>query len=410
MLMDIKNYMRIVIAGAGIGGLVTALALHRSGFTNITLIESAKELKALGLGISLRPEAIRILYKLGLTSGLEAVAVQTTEVQYMDNDGNLVWRHLCGRGAANEYPQCSIHRGELQVLLVSAVRRVLGVRALRTGIKVERVEQSPREVTVQCKNQRTGDTLSISADLLIGADGIDSVVRAGLHPSADSARLSPIIMWRGATLLDHFLDGKTMTLTHDQHWSRLVVYPISKPALDTDRILVNWACLVPAEKYRLDHPSGWSQSEGLESILKYFSGWNLDWIDIQQLLHESQVILHCPMVDRDPLPFWSMGRVTLLGDAAHLMYPMGSNGASQAILDAAMLAKSLVINDRFESALIDYECKRRDAVGRLVFASRKREAEERAAAVIPLPDKKVVFPRIIDNYRLSTKDSRDISI
>jgi len=410
MLMDIKNDMRIVIAGGGIGGLVTALALHRSGFNNITLIESARELRPVGLGISLKPEAIRILYKLGLSSGLEEVAVQAREVRYMDQDGNIVWQHLCGKLAANEYPQLSIHRGKLHMILVSAVQRVLGSGSLLTGTKIEHVAQGLGAVTLQCRDRSTCGSYSISADLLIGADGVDSVVRSCLHPNVAKDRSSSIVMWRCTTLLDHFIDGETMTVTHDSKWSRLVVYPISKPHLDTRKVLVNWACLVPLEKCRSYYSIDWNQPDGLEIIFQYFSDWNLDWVDIKQLRYKSQTVLTHQMVDRDPLPFWSMGRVTLLGDAAHLMYPLGSNGASQAILDATALAEALSTNDRIDSALIDYENRRRDAVYKLVLAIRKREEEERATATLPLADKKVVFPRIVDNYRLSAKGSRRISI
>jgi len=405
--MSIKLHSRIIIVGAGIGGLVTALALHRAGFSKITLLESVKEIKPLGVGINIQPEAVRILCKYGMTGKLEETGIATAELRYLDHRGVPVWTQACGKAAGNEYPQYSIHRGELQMLLLSAVYQRLGKEAIRTGVALVHVTQTPQEVTLHCKNKQTKEEL-LKADLLIGADGIDSVVRATLHSDANSVQWSAITIWRGVTLLDRFLDGQTMTITHDQQWSRLVTYSISRRHADSGKALVNWVCLVPVKESPENFEADWNKSGQLKDVLPYFAHWNLDWLDVQRLLRKSELILQYPMVDRDPLPFWSMGRITLLGDAAHLMYPMGANGASQAILDAEALACALAQNNDLRAAFTDYENKRRDAVYKMVLANRKREQEEWAAAALPVRDKQYEIQKIANVYHGVTAPARCI--
>jgi len=406
--MSIELHSRIVIVGAGIGGLAAALALHRSGFSNVTLLESVKEIKPLGVGINIQPEAVRILCKFGMTEQLEETGIATAELRYLDHRGVPVWTQACGKAAWNEYPQYSIHRGELQMLLLSTVYQRLGKEAIRTGVALTHVTQTPQEVTLHCKNKQTKEEELLKADLLIGADGIDSMVRSTLHPDANSVRWSAITMWRGVTLLDHFLDGRTMTITHDQQWSRLVTYPISRRHANNGKALVNWVCLVPVRESPENCGADWNKSGRLEDVLPYFAHWNLDWLDVRHLLRKSELILQYPMVDRDPLPFWSMGRITLLGDAAHLMYPMGANGASQAILDAEALACALAQNNDLRAAFTDYENKRRDTVYKIVLANRKREQEEWAAATLSVRDKQYAIQKITNAYHDVTAPARCI--
>jgi len=268
--MKIGKKSRVVIVGAGIGGLVSALYLNRVGFSNVTLIESVNEIKPLGLGINVQPEAVRILYKLGLKPDLIKAGVPTSELRYLDQRGQLVWRQACGVSAGNEYPQYSIHRGEFQMLLLDAVWRYLGQDAVRTGIKILDVTQDSEKVLLDYMDQRTGGKGALEADFLIGADGIDSVTRSKLHPGSSPARWSSITMWRGATFMDRFLDGQTMTITYDQKWSRLVTYPISRPDSDNGKILVNWVCLVPVNKSHPDCLADWNKSGKLEEVLPYF--------------------------------------------------------------------------------------------------------------------------------------------
>jgi len=404
--MRITPCSRIIIGGAGIGGLVTALYLFHLGFRNVKLIESAKEMRALGLGINIQPEAVRVLSDLGLAKGLEQTGIATAELRYLDSSGDLIFRQPCGIRAGNQFPQYSIHRGELQSLLLAEVNRVLGEEAILTGLEIVDVSQSSREVTVSCKNKRMGGDCTLKSELLIGADGIDSAVRSKLHPGSESVKWNLINIWRGVTLLDSFLDGKTMTIICDRNWSRLVMYPISKSHAGNGKVLVNWVCLVPSGRSQLEYSPAWNKSGRLDDVLPYFESWDLGWLDVKALLSQSESILQYPMVDRDPLPFWSRGRITLIGDAAHLMYPTGGNGASQSILDAAGLAFSLLANDDIDSALVDYESRRRDSVYRLVLANRKRETEEWKVAAMPLEDKRFFIKEIFENYDSDTKSSR----
>ncbi|WP_156469142.1 FAD-dependent monooxygenase [Cephaloticoccus primus] len=405
----ITSNSKIVIAGAGIGGLTTALSLHKAGFTNIEIIESARELKPLGLGINILPEAVGVLYRLGLMQQLRKTGIATAEFHYMDQTGNLIWSQRCGLGAGKAYPQYSIHRGELQMLLFSVVNQRLGSQAIKLGTCLEHIEQTAKQVTLHCRNREDDDTFQASADLLIGADGIHSTVCSTLHPHAPSINWSPFTIWRGITLMDTFLDGQTMILTHDPKWTRLATYAISKRHADSGKALVNWLCLVPHATLRANNISDGNTSGSLGDVLPYVAHWNLDWLDVTNLLSNSQLILQYPMVDRDPLPFWSKGRVTLLGDAAHPMYPTASNGASQAIVDAAVLSSSLARTNDLSTALAEYEHKRRDASYGIVLANRKREREEWAAATMATHAKRAEMNRIISNYNQETEIARKVS-
>jgi 2-polyprenyl-6-methoxyphenol hydroxylase-like FAD-dependent oxidoreductase len=332
----------VLIVGAGIVGLTTALALDKAGI-DARVVEAAPELRPLGVGINLQPHAVRELTELGLADALEATGLQTREMITMDRFGNRIAVYPRGRYAGYAWPQYSIHRGELQLLLAAAVRDRLGPDALRTGLSFEEFEEHSEGVQARLRDRASGEVVTLRADLLVGGDGIHSTVRRLLHPGEGAPLWNGIRLWRGATEVDDFLTGDTMIVAGAHNVGRLVAYPISKTAAESGRCLVNWAMevRVSSDPRAEETTANWTREGRLEDVLPYFSDWRIDGLDVPGLLKNAEWILDYPMVDRDPLPFWGRGRVTLAGDAAHPMYPVGSNGGSQAILDARILAREL---------------------------------------------------------------------
>jgi 2-polyprenyl-6-methoxyphenol hydroxylase-like FAD-dependent oxidoreductase len=372
------NTVHIVIAGAGIGGLTTALTLHARGISTIVL-EAAREIRPLGVGINIQPAAIAELTALGLGDELAAAGIATREHRYLDDTGAMLWAEPRGVAAGHQHPQYSLHRGELQMMLLAAVRDRLGPRAVRTGTRLTGFDQTPEGVSAHATD-RTGRTSEVEAAALIGADGINSAVRAQLHPRQMAVKPAGIHMWRGLTELDSFLDGRTMILANDKHGARLVAYPCSARYGQRGKVLLNWVCLVPAERTAASSEAGWDSPGRLADVLPHFSAWDFGWLSVPDVLSRSGQILQYPMVDRDPLTRWGSGRVTLLGDAAHLMYPIGANGASQAILDAGALAGELARDDDVTAALDRYEAARRPATTAIIQANRDMDHAERDMA------------------------------
>ncbi|MEV0171125.1 flavin-dependent oxidoreductase [Streptomyces sp. NPDC050803] len=362
----------IVIAGAGIGGLTAALALHARGLT-ATVLESAPEIRPLGVGINIQPVAVAELIALGLGDALAATGIPTREHRYLDRRGATLWTEPRGVAAGHPAPQYSIHRGELQQLLLDAVRERLGADAVRTGAEVRGFEQTDGQVTV-----RVGDMTTVEASALVGADGLNSAVRAQLHPDEPPLRTTSVRMWRGLTELPEFIDGRTMIIAADDRANRIVAYPCSHRHAQRGSVLLNWVCLASVEGG--DDGTFEAGPGRLEDLLPHFADWEFDWLDVRATLAASPQILHYPMVDRDPLPSWGEHRVTLLGDAAHPMYPIGANGASQAIRDGVALAAQLAEDDDPVAALRRYEDDRRPATTAIVHANRRMDRSERALA------------------------------
>ncbi|PQM51405.1 flavin-dependent oxidoreductase [Mycolicibacter virginiensis] len=346
----------VVIAGAGIGGLTTALTLHACAIP-ATVVESARELRPLGVGINLLPHAVREVFALGLGERLSALAVAPTSLAYFDTRGRELFREPRGLAGGYEFPQYSVHRGDLQLLLLDAVRERLGAGAIRTGSRVTGFVDDGDAVRVQL-----GDD-ELAGAVLVGADGIHSAVRAQLHPDGDELRWSGVRMWRGAAPGEPYLDGQTMAIVKADDGIELVIYRIGAG-------LINWVLLVPeAQPGPLPDAARWNQRCQADQVLDYLDGWRLDWLDVADLVSRTAGPLEYPMVDRDPLPWWGRGRVTLLGDAAHPMYPVGANGGSQAILDARALADSLAAHP--DTGLRAYEEHRREATAAVVAANRE---------------------------------------
>jgi 2-polyprenyl-6-methoxyphenol hydroxylase-like FAD-dependent oxidoreductase len=365
--------MRVLIAGAGIAGLTTALSLHAAGIS-VQLIEAATELGPLGVGINLPPHAVRELTELGLGGELERAGIETAEQAHFDRFGGLIWREPRGRALGYRWPQYSVHRGQLQMMLLAAVRDRLGPDAVRTGTRV--VGFSSDGTVVQLRDRASDSVETTGGDVLIGADGLYSAVRAQLHPQEPPLRWGGVMMWRGMAEGDPFLSGASLAIAGSNAARKFVAYPVARRG--GGRVLINWvaeAQLGPGAGSAASR-ADWNRGARLTDVLPWFADWKFGWLDIPELVISSERILEYPMVDRDPLPSWGAGRVTLAGDAAHPMYPVGSNGAAQAIIDARVLAASLASSPASPAdGLRAYEAVRRPVTERLVLANRDMPAD-----------------------------------
>lgn len=398
----------IVIAGAGIGGLTAALALHARGITT-TILEAAAELRPLGVGINIQPAAVAELTALGLGDAMAATAIATREHRYVDRNGVTLWAQPRGVAAGYSCPQYSMHRGELQTLLLNAVRERLGDHAVRTGVRLQDLEQTRDGVRVRAHDRARGTDVVFEAAALIGADGLHSAVRSCLHPEHGALNGAGVTMWRGLTELDGFLDGRTMILANDERATRLIAYPISARHAAHGKALLNWVLLARTGAPGPVDSAGWDVSGQLADILPHVADWDLGWLDVHDVFERSAQILRYPMIDREPLSRWGQGGVTLLGDAAHLMYPIGANGASQAILDAVALAAELSHGCDVPAALERYENDRRPATTAITLANRQMDRAERATSTRPADDKATELATITADYRAVVERRRRTS-
>ena len=365
--------MKVIVAGAGIGGLTAALSLHAAGI-DVLVIDAAVTLRPLGVGINLLPHAVRELTELGLGDALAATGIPTAEHVHFDRHGNRIWGFASGLNIGYRWPQYSIHRGELQMILLDAVRARLGPRAVRAGTVFTEFTQSPSGVRVVVRDRRSRTVSALPADVLVGADGLYSGVRAQLHPGEPAPCWSGIMMWRGVVEGAPFLTGRTVAVAGTNAALKFVAYPISRQAELRGRALVNWVAEAKVPEGSAT-AADWNRRGRVEDVLPWFADWTFGWLDVPALITGAPQILEYPMVDRDPLPYWGTGRVTLLGDAAHPMYPVGANGGSQAIVDARVLAWSLASMATPAEGLAAYEAVRRETVNAIVLANRDMPAD-----------------------------------
>lgn len=367
--------MTVLIAGAGIAGLTAALSLHQIGVP-CRVFESVDRLEPLGVGINVLPHAVRELTELGLQDSLAETAIATEALVYHNKRGQRIWGEPRGLEAGYRWPQFSIHRGELQMILLAAVRDRLGADAVVTGHHLAGWETTPTGVRVSFVDRRRSIRLDAAeGSLLVGADGIHSAVRGRLYPEEGPPIWNGAILWRGVTRAAPFLGGRTMIMAGHE-FQKFVAYPISRRAAEQGEAIVNW---IAERKFAPDHAwrrEDWNRPGVLSDFLPHFADWQFDWLDVPGLIRGAERCFEYPMVDRDPLPRWSFGRVTLLGDAAHAMYPIGSNGASQGILDARVLARAIRTHGPTEAALAEYEAERRPATAAIVLANRRNGPEQ----------------------------------
>jgi 2-polyprenyl-6-methoxyphenol hydroxylase-like FAD-dependent oxidoreductase len=358
--------MKIAIAGAGIGGLTAALCLHEKGFS-VQVFEAVEELQPLGVGLNVMPHASGVLHALGLGNQLDEMAIRTRAIEYRTRFGHLIQSDPRSVEAGFEYPQYSLHRGELQSLLLDTLRARMGKDVVITGKMVTGFAQDDQAVQLSFADGTTHD-----CNLLLGADGFRSKVRQQLHPDEGPAHYEGTMMWRGANLQEPFADGRTMFIAGD-HNAKFVCYPISGREAERGKALINWVAEVRHDQPRAAEGADWTR-EGARDFIADFLGFQMQDIDIPALLKNTQKITQYPMIDREPLPWWTQGRVTLLGDAAHPMYPIGANGASQAIIDASVIAEALAEKPGPEGLLI-YEERRRPITTNVVLSNRESGPE-----------------------------------
>jgi 2-polyprenyl-6-methoxyphenol hydroxylase-like FAD-dependent oxidoreductase len=367
--------MTILIAGAGIAGLTAALSLHQIGM-DCLVFETVSAPQSLGVGINVLPHAVRELMELGLHDALAETGIPTAELAYYNKHGQRIWSEPRGLDAGYNWPQFSIHRGELQLMLLEAVRNRLGPHRILTGHHLSGWEETQTGVRARFIDKRTNTRLpDAEGDLLIAADGIHSVARQTLYPNEGPPVWNGAILWRGTTRAAPFLTGRSMIMAGHE-FQKFVAYPISRTAENHGAALVNW---IAERKFRPDHSwrrEDWNRPGNPDDFLPQFAGWRFDWLDVPGLIQASDRCFEYPMVDRDPLECWTFGHVTLLGDAAHPMYPIGSNGASQGILDARVLAREIRRAGATPEALLAYEAERRPATGKIVLANRANGPEQ----------------------------------
>jgi 5-methylphenazine-1-carboxylate 1-monooxygenase len=361
--------MRIVIVGAGIGGLSTALRLHHEGI-DCEVYEQSEQARELGVGINLLPHAVKELAVVGLLDRLGEVGIRTHELMYAHRLGHEILRRPCGTNAGFTFPQISLHRGRLQGVLLRAVRERLGAGAVRTGHRLVGFEQDAEGVRARFVD-RHGDALDPAhGDVLVAADGIHSTVRSILFPAEGPPRWNGVMMWRGATDWPEFGSGRSMIIAGGTA-AKLVVYPIAEGQLPGTK-LTNWAICVLTGQPGDPPPQRqeWSRPADPIELQRHVGRFRMPLVDHAGLVRATQERFEFPMCDRDPLPYWTQGRVTLLGDAAHPMYPMGSNGAGQAILDATSLADNLTRHTEPADALRAYQDDRLAATSEVVLRNR----------------------------------------
>lgn len=352
----------ILVVGGGIGGLSLALSLHQAGIS-CRVYESVPEIKPLGVGINLLPHGMRELSELGLQEALAKRSIETRTLAFYSRHGQFIYSEPRGRYAGYDWPQLSIHRADLHAVLLDAVRARLGDDAVLLDRRVARAEQDADGVTLHFENAEPQ-----RGRLAIGCDGIHSAIRRQLHPDQGPPRYSGVNMWRGAVRWPAFLGGDTMVSTGWMTVGKTVIYPVRPATPGSGGLpLVNWVAEIEkADAVRQD----WTGRGRLADMMPAFAGLKFDWLDITGMIEATGEILEYPMVDRDPLPRWSFGRLSLLGDAAHPMYPRGSNGAGQAIIDARCLAGLVRRLGATPDALAQYEAIRGPATARVVLTNR----------------------------------------
>ena len=351
---------KIAIIGGGIAGLALALNLKRRNI-DCRVYETAPELRELGVGITLLPHATREIDALGLLDTIKSLAIENVESCFFNRFGQLLYKEPRGKFAGYSYPELGIHRGRLHMALYQAALAALGPDRIITNRHCVAIEQNDSGVTIRFRETSTGkDAPSINAEVAIGCDGINSAVRKQFYPD-DQVAFAGINTWRGVTRRKPILTGRSYMRVGSIRTGKIVIYPIIDNVDEQGNQLINWMAEIQTQN--LDK-NDWNKSGKLEDFLPIYQGWKFDWLDVGELIRNADTILEYPMVDKDPIPRWTFGRITFAGDAAHPMYPRGSNGAAQALIDARTLADLLGRQSDAAHALAEYETRRRETTAK----------------------------------------------
>lgn len=362
------NDKLVLIAGGGIGGLATALTLHQIGVRCLVL-EAVREMRPLGVGVNLQPNAVRELYDLGLAPGdLDKVGLPAKEWALVGLNGADIHSEPRGLLAGYKWPQYAVHRGKFHMLLHDLLVARAGPQAVRLGARVAGYETDGQGVVAQIENA-DGTRARMRGALLIGADGIHSAVRAQMHPTQPPIHWGGALMWRGTTWAKPIRTGASF-IGLGTHRQRMVIYPISYPDPKTGLAMINWIAEVTMDNSEGWSERGWFRQVGIEDFIHHFEDWRWDWLDVPAMIRGADGAFENPMIDRDPAPTWREGPVALLGDAAHAMYPTGSNGAGQAIVDARVLGAAMVAHGVTPAALAAYDSRLCGPVSQLVLRNR----------------------------------------
>lgn len=357
----------IIIAGGGIGGLTTALLLHKAGI-KVKVFESVKSVKPLGVGINLLPHSVTVLNELGLIPKLQEIAVSSKALLYYNKFGQKFWEEPRGMYAGYKVPQFSIHRGKFQQLLFEEAKAVIGEENIFTNHHLQYFEEKGGKVIASFTDHTTSQFIhEESGDGIIGADGIHSAVRKYFYPNEGEPKFKGITLWRAVSKTAPNLLNSSMVMIGNTN-QKFVAYPIQE---NDEYSIINWIAEIKNENNTTPPKRDWNRKVSKEIFLPAFSAWKFDWLNVPALIESAEEVFEFPMIDRDPLPQWTFGRVTLLGDAAHPMYPIGSNGASQAILDAKALCENIIKQDNVEAALMMYEKQRLEPTSKIVLSNRE---------------------------------------
>jgi 2-polyprenyl-6-methoxyphenol hydroxylase-like FAD-dependent oxidoreductase len=357
--------MKIAVIGGGIGGLGLALALHRHGIA-CDVYESVPEVAEIGVGITLLPHAMRELAAMGVQAQIEAAGIENLESVFFNRHGQFIYREPRGRHAGYDTPEIGIHRGKLHRVLYEAVLSRLGAQRVYLDHRCVGVEQQADSAIARFQNSAGATLPEVQADVIVACDGVNSAVRRQFYP-AEQVAFTGINTWRGVTVHKPILTGKSYMRIGSIETGKMVIYPIVDNVDGQGTQLINWVAEIRQD---VASKNDWNKPGRLDDFLPFFADWRFDWLDVPQLIASARNIFEYPMVDKDPVARWTFGRVTLLGDAAHPMYPRGSNGAAQALIDGVTLADELALTHDPAIALQSYEKRRLEQTARVVQTNR----------------------------------------